>query len=79
VAIQNAQIIAIGGGNTFNLLYELYKNELIDVIQKRVAQDMKYIGSKNSFVFKNGIKAKVKPNLLINELLLYSTVHKLMY
>lgn len=44
IAIQNASAIAIGGGNTFNLLYELYKNELIDVIQKRVAQGMKYIG-----------------------------------
>lgn len=43
-AIQNAQAIAIGGGNTFNLLYELYKNEVLNVIQQRVAKGMKYVG-----------------------------------
>ena len=43
-AINNAKAIAIGGGNTFNLLSELYKNDLIDLIQDRVEEGMKYIG-----------------------------------
>ena len=43
-AIKNAKAIAIGGGNTFNLLSELYKNDLIDLIQDRVEEGMKYIG-----------------------------------
>ncbi len=43
-AINSASAIAIGGGNTFHLLSELYKHKLIDVIQERVGQGMKYIG-----------------------------------
>ena len=43
-AINNAKAIAIGGGNTFNLLSELYKNDLIDLIQDRVEEGIKYIG-----------------------------------
>jgi len=43
-AINNAEAIAIGGGNTFNLLSELYRNKLIVPIQENVANGMKYIG-----------------------------------
>lgn len=43
-AVQNAQAIAIGGGNTFNLLHQLYENKLISPIQQRVKQGIPYIG-----------------------------------
>lgn len=43
-AVNNASAIAIGGGNTFHLLSELYKNDLIDVIKENVGNGMKYIG-----------------------------------
>jgi dipeptidase E len=43
-AIRNAKAIAVGGGNTFHLLSELYKNDLVTLIKERVEQGMKYIG-----------------------------------
>ncbi|MGB1261272.1 MAG: dipeptidase PepE [Cognaticolwellia sp.] len=43
-AINNAQAIAIGGGNTFHLLHQLYQNGLINAIQAKVATGMPYIG-----------------------------------
>lgn len=43
-AVLTAQAIAIGGGNTFHLLHQLYENNLIKVIQQRVSQGMPYIG-----------------------------------
>lgn len=44
-AINEAQVICIGGGNTFSLLYYLQKHDLIEPIRKRVTQDgVPYIG-----------------------------------
>ena len=43
-AIKNAKAITVGGGNTFHLLSELYRNDLIDLIQDRVEEGVKYIG-----------------------------------
>jgi dipeptidase E len=43
-AINAAPAIAVGGGNTFNLLHQLYQNKLIKAIQGKVAQGTPYIG-----------------------------------
>lgn len=43
-AIDAAQAIAVGGGNTFHLLHQLYQHDLMEVIQKKVANGMPYIG-----------------------------------
>ncbi|WP_103596594.1 dipeptidase PepE [Campylobacter concisus] len=43
-AIKNANSIAVGGGNTFMLLYTLYKLNLIDPIKEAVANGTKYFG-----------------------------------
>merc|ERR1711936_41084 len=46
LAASKAQAIFIGGGNTFQLLNNLYENKLIDVIRKRVLENgVPYIGS----------------------------------
>lgn len=44
-AVENAEAIFVGGGNTFVLLDALYRYNLIDVIQKRVAEGMPYMGA----------------------------------
>ena len=43
-AIKNASSIAVGGGNTFMLLYMLYKLNLIEPIKEAVANGAKYFG-----------------------------------
>jgi len=43
-AIEQASAIMIGGGNTFNLLAELYNNDLIEAIKNRVKQGIAYVG-----------------------------------
>lgn len=43
-AIKNANSIAVGGGNTFMLLYTLYKLNLIESIKEAVANGAKYFG-----------------------------------
>ena len=45
-AVASAEAIFVGGGNTFRLLNELYRNQLLDPIRARVRQQgMLYIGS----------------------------------
>lgn len=43
-AIAGAEALVIGGGNTFQLLCELYAHKLLGVIRERVAAGMPYIG-----------------------------------
>ena len=44
-AIEHAEIIFIGGGNTFRLLWELQQNQLIEPIRRAVRAGTPYIGS----------------------------------
>ncbi len=43
-AIKDAQAIAVGGGNTFRLLHQLYEHKLIESIRAKVNDGMPYIG-----------------------------------
>ena len=43
-AIEQAQAIAIGGGNTFHLLYQLYQQDILQLIRQRVTNGLPYIG-----------------------------------
>ena len=43
-AISQADGVMVGGGNTFHLLHELYRLNLIEPIKARVQQGMPYIG-----------------------------------
>jgi dipeptidase E len=42
--VSEAQAVMIGGGNTFHLLTNLYKNGLVDVIREKVQAGAPYIG-----------------------------------
>jgi dipeptidase E len=44
-AVQSAEAIFIGGGNTFVLLEQLYKEDIISDIKKQVERGTPYIGS----------------------------------
>ena len=44
-AVEQAEAVCIGGGNTFLLLRQLYANKLIEPLQKRVEQGMPYMGT----------------------------------
>ncbi|MBB3698888.1 dipeptidase PepE [Flammeovirga yaeyamensis] len=44
-AIENAKGIFTGGGNTFVLLDQLQKNNLIPAIQKKVSKGLRYMGT----------------------------------
>lgn len=43
-ALGQADAVLVGGGNTFRLLNELYKHNLIDLIQKKIQNNTPYIG-----------------------------------
>jgi dipeptidase E len=43
--VDNAEAVFIGGGNTFRLLDQLYRLDLLDTIRGRVAEGMLYMGS----------------------------------
>jgi dipeptidase E len=43
-AVQNAEAIAVGGGNTFHLVYEMHKNGLMESIRERVKNGLHYMG-----------------------------------
>ena len=42
--IENADVIMVGGGNTFKLLHDIYNYELFQLIQNKVTQGTPYIG-----------------------------------
>ncbi|WP_194765767.1 dipeptidase PepE [Tamlana sp. I1] len=44
-AIKNAEGIFVGGGNTFVLTYQLYKNKLIEAVQNSVKNSTPYLGT----------------------------------
>jgi dipeptidase E len=44
-ALEQAQAIFIGGGNTFRLLNTLYQFDLLDVIRRRAESGMPYMGA----------------------------------
>jgi len=43
-AIKNAEAIVVGGGNTFELVNQMYKNKLMEVIKEKVKQGTPFIG-----------------------------------
>lgn len=43
-AVQEAEALAVGGGNTFHLLRGLYEANLLEVIRERVFEGMPYVG-----------------------------------
>jgi len=42
--VENAELIAVGGGNTFRLLEQLYEKELMDLLRLRVKEGVRYVG-----------------------------------
>lgn len=44
-AIENAQAIFVGGGNTFVLVNEMYRNKLWDVLERKIKEGIPYLGT----------------------------------
>lgn len=44
-AVQKAQAIFVGGGNTFRLLKELYEADLVNLLKSKLNEGIPYIGS----------------------------------
>ncbi len=44
LAVRNARAIAVGGGNTFHLVYMLHRLDLVKVIRERVLDGMHFMG-----------------------------------
>ncbi len=44
-AVKQAKAIFVGGGNTFVLTYQLYKNNLIEVLQTAIKNGTPYLGT----------------------------------
>lgn len=56
-AINNAQAIMVGGGNTFNLLNQLYQQNLVKALKLQVSQGSPFIGwSAGSNICGNSIR-----------------------
>ena len=43
-AVESADTVAVGGGNTFHLLRGLYRAGVVELIRERVARGMPYVG-----------------------------------
>ncbi|HEY1992460.1 MAG TPA: dipeptidase PepE, partial [Gammaproteobacteria bacterium] len=43
-ALRAAEAVAVSGGNTFRLLHELYRRNLLDVLRDRVRAGLPYLG-----------------------------------
>ena len=43
-AVNNAEAIAVGGGNTFHLVYMMHKTGIMDAIRKRALDGIPYMG-----------------------------------
>ncbi len=43
-AVNDAEAIAVGGGNTFHLVYEMHRRKIMGVIRKRVQNGLHYMG-----------------------------------
>lgn len=57
IALQQAEAILVGGGNTFNLLHQLYHNDLIELIRTCAGKGTPYIGwSAGSNICGNSIR-----------------------
>lgn len=44
LAVENAEAIAVGGGNTFHLVYMMHEKGVMEAIRKRITEGMPYMG-----------------------------------
>jgi dipeptidase E len=44
MAVKKADAIAVGGGNTFHLVYMMHRMNIMDIIRRRVQEGMHYMG-----------------------------------